>query len=62
MTTTRGELVAQASFANNHQLIFKDPKISMLDKFDRTKAKFHGYLQQVELFLCVDPLSYVDRR
>ena len=35
-----------------------EPKISLLEKFDGTRSKFRGFLQQVKLFLRLHPLRY----
>ncbi|KAH7422150.1 hypothetical protein KP509_13G093300 [Ceratopteris richardii] len=38
----------------------KKPKICMLEKFDGDRTKFHGFLQQVKLYICMQPDRYPD--
>ena len=38
----------------------KEPKISMPEKFDGTRSKFRGFVQQAKLFLPIHPSGYLD--
>lgn len=38
----------------------KEPKVSLPEKFDGTRSKFRGFVQQVKLFLRLSPSQYSD--
>ncbi|KAH7429356.1 hypothetical protein KP509_09G043200 [Ceratopteris richardii] len=38
----------------------KEPKIRMLEKFDGDHMKFHGFLQEVKLYIRMKPCRYLD--
>jgi hypothetical protein len=53
-------LVAQTMYANVPAGNAKDPKYIMLEKFGRTRSKFRGFVQQVNLLLRLHPSYYHD--
>jgi hypothetical protein len=53
-------LVAQTTHANVLAGNAKEPKFIILEKFDGTRSKFCGFVQQVNLFLWLHPSCYPD--
>jgi hypothetical protein len=53
-------LVAQTMYANVPAGNAKEPKYIMLEKFGRTRSKFRGFVQQVNLLLRLHPSYYHD--
>ena len=52
--------VAHANPVSTPILNIKEPKVSMPEKFDGTRSKLRGFVQQVKLFLRLHPLRYPD--
>jgi hypothetical protein len=50
-------LVAQENVPANNAW---EPKFIIPEKFDGTRSKFRGFVQQVNLFLCLHPSRYLD--
>ncbi|CAG8538340.1 22941_t:CDS:2 [Cetraspora pellucida] len=40
----------------------RESKVSLLDKFDKTCSKFRGFLNQIQLIICLQPSQYPNDR
>ncbi|CAG8710489.1 5983_t:CDS:1, partial [Cetraspora pellucida] len=40
----------------------REPKVSLPDKFDETYSKFRGFLNQIQLIICLQPSYYTNDR